>query len=259
MALLVSEINFKDSANNSIIRDTTTNSVITGATDLVLQPTGSVEFNNDINCNETSTFINIKTIHGSNNQDLTISSNVSQTPILLRSNTVTRMTLDNTSIVSSTMPFVTGSNPTLNTEFMNWNLFTNIQTYTPALTLSSNLVSVSYSARGGRYLQYGNMVWFTAFIILSGITTSGPGSVRISLPVATPNTGNNQSLTVGLYDNLNTSANVAVLFARIPDNATNYFVFDKKPDGTTASVSLLSSTDLTTTSSFVVTGNYYLF
>lgn len=258
MSLLVSEINFKDSANNSIIGDTTTNSVITGATDLVLQPLGSVNFNNDINCNETSTFINIKTIHGSNNQDVTISSNVSQTPILLQTNTVTCITLDNATIVSSTMPFVTGSNPTLNTSFMNWNLFTNIQSYTPNLTLSSGITSVGYSARGGRYLQYGNMVWFTAFIILSGIF-SGSGTVRISLPVATPNTGNNQSLTVGLYDDLNTFVDIAVLFARIPDNATNYFIFDKKTNGTTASVSNLSSSDLTNTSSFVVTGNYYLF
>lgn len=263
MALSVTNINFDDTSNNSIIQDIVgTNNVLIQSLsgNIVLQPTGSVEFNNNIDCNGTSNINNIAIINSSNNTDLTISSNTGQ-QINLQTSGTNRITLSSTAITSSALPICT-TIPSLNTQFMNQNLFTNIQTYNPAISVSTGNLSISYSSRGGRYIQYGNMVWFTCYLNLSNFSVlSGPGNLRISIPVTVPTNGFNQSLIVGYYTGLNTLQNIAMLYARIPDNATvtNYFIIDQKPDGTTASTSLLASNDITSSFSLVVTGNYYLF
>lgn len=263
MALSVTNINFDDISNNSIIQDVDgTNNVLIQSLNgnIVLQPTGSVEFNNNIDCNGTSNINNIAIIHSSNNTDLAISSNTGQ-QINLQTSGTNRITLSSTAITSSAMPICTAI-PTLNTQFMNQNLFTNIQTYTPAITLSAGVPTITYSSRGGRYIQYGNMVWFTCYLNLSNFSVlSGPGNIRVSIPVTVPTNGFNQSLIVGYYNGLNTLQNIALLYARIPDNATitNYFILDEKPDGPTASTSPLASGDISNSFSLVVTGNYYLF
>jgi hypothetical protein len=148
--------------------------------------------------------------------------------------------------------------PTLNTEFISLNTFTNIQTYTPAIQASSGTLTVAYTDRGGRWLQFGNLVWFSMFFILSSFTASSPGAtVRVTLPV---NKNNNiiHSFTIGLYSGLAGTTDVATVSAQVAGAPRAFFVLNKKATGTSTTFTNLLYQDIGQTFSIVVSGLYYI-
>lgn len=261
MSLILNNINFKDSAGSSIIQDSGSNNTITSPGNIVLSPSGNIEIANNLNVSNQN-FNNIAAISGVNNQDLEFTSQ-STFNVLLRSTTgtaATRINIGNTSVTTDTLPQCTAI-PSLNTEFMNWNQFTNILSYTPDVYGSSSQLACSYDSRGGRYVQFGNMVWFTMFANLTSFVSTDPtATIRISLPLTPPTGGIITSLSVGRYDNLNTSSNVAVLFAQISGGASrSYFILNKKTSGSSATLTSLLVSDIDQTFQIVVSGTYYLF
>lgn len=67
-----------------------------------------------------------------------------------------------------------------NNQLVNWNNFFK-DTFTPSLISTLSGESVAYSTRSGVFNRIGNMVFFLVRIVVSSITGSGGGSVRISL------------------------------------------------------------------------------
>lgn len=259
MAQLVNEVNFTQTGSNSYIQNTNPGTTIYSAGELTLKAsTTGVEFNQAIN--QSGSITNCINIDGEQNTDITFSSRGTQN-LLLRSGNVTRATINNAGNVATNVSAYCNVLPTLNTEFINYNTFVNIQTYTPAFQLSSGLVSVSYSDRGGRFLQFGNMVYFTCYVRLSALSYTVPtASVRITTPITPPNGGFITSLIVGWYDDLNSLSDVALLTAQISAGVPrSYFVFNKKSDNTSDNLSLLLVSEITSTFKVVVSGSYYLF
>ena len=261
MSLILNNINFRDSAGNSIIQDSGSNVSITSPGNIVLNPSGTIEIENNLNASSQN-FNNIAAISGVNNQNLEFTSQGSFS-VLLRTTTgtpTTRINVGNAGIITDSLPQC-ATLPSLNTEFMNWNQFTNVLSYTPDVYGSTSQLACSYSSRGGRYVQFGNMVWFTMFANLTSFVSTDPtATIRISLPITPPTGGIITSLSVGRYNNLNTSSNVAVLFAQISGGvARSFFILNKKTDGGSANLTSLLVSDIDQTFQIVVSGTYYLF
>jgi hypothetical protein len=257
MSLLVENINFKDTGNNSVILP---NATITANNNLILTSTsGAIQIPETINMN--SLFVqNCNELLGTNDADLILSSQSTQ-QVNFQTNLANRLSL-RTTIASTTMPIVSGTGiATLANEFCNWNNFTNIQSYTPEFQAADGLSGVTYAARGGRYLQVGNLVWFTCFIRMSSFTAPTPGATaRITLPVTAPNGLFVQSLTTGEYSGIDTAIDLATLSAQILGGVPRaFFVMNKKETSTSTSLVNLTFADLEQDFSIVVTGLYYLF
>ena len=259
MAQLVSSINFKDTSGNSVIQDSGSDLSITTPNNLILNPTGSVNLFNDLNCLSAAGLYGPTLIHSENNTDIVVSSSGSRS-LRLRTTGTNRITLSQTTGITFATPPECTTIPTLETEFMNWNNFTNIQSFTPALTVSTGTLTVVYGSRGGRYLQFGQMVWFTCFINCTTCSGTVPGAtLRISLPVNIPNNTANQSLTVGKFGNLITTAPNVNIYAMIPETVTSRLLLYYRVNATDGSTIPLTVGNVGNSFSIVVTGSYYLF
>jgi len=259
MAQLVSSVNFDDTGNNSIIEDNASNLSITTTGNLIFNPTGSVEFESTFNGTTSTTSIEgVTLIQGGNNNVLTLASRGTQS-FVLRTNSVNRITMSITPGISFNQVPTCNIIPTLNTEFQNWNNYTNVKSYTPVITSGNGIVTALFSSRGGRYIQYGNLVWFTAFVNCSTLSNTVPSAaLRISIPVALTTPGNIQSVTVGLYGGLKTTSDVANMYAQIA-GGLDYLVIVRKSLGTSPSTTILSIGECDSDFSIVLTGTYYLF
>lgn len=259
MAQLVSTINFKDTGNNSVIRDSGSDLLITAPSNLVFNPSGSINLLSDLNCQSQAAISGATLVHSENNTDIIVSSTGTRS-VLLRTNNTNRITLSQTTGITFATAPECSAIPTLPTEFMNWNSLTNIQSFTPALTVSAGTLTVVYGSRGGRYLQFGQMVWFTCFINCTTCSGTVPGAtLRISLPVTIPNNTANQSLTVGKFGNLVTTAPNVNIYAMIPETVTSRLLLYYRVNATDGSTIPLTVGNVGNLFSIVVTGSYYLF
>lgn len=262
MSLIVENIIFKDSAGNSSIQNTGSQVNINAPNNIVITATnGNIQIPENLNINSLS-ILNCNGLKSQNNTDIILSS-ISSQDFILRTSTTTRMTLFNSgSITTTTMPKCSVL-PTQNTEFINWNNFTNnnLQTYNPTITSSNGTITPTYSNRGGYYVQYGNLVWFSCFVICSSLSFSdSSSSIRISLPLTPPNGGFIQSLIVGNYGGLDNMQNIATISGQISGGVTrSYFILNKKETGTSTDLVSLKMSDTTNNFSVCVTGTYYLF
>jgi hypothetical protein len=263
MSLLVENINFKDSSGNSIIDGSGVINITAPNHIYLSSTTGNIEIPSS-SLNMSATIIaNCNSIKGTNNSDLLLTS-ISTVDVILRTNTTTRMTVQNSGGISFNNIPKCAPLPSLNTQFANWNQFTNtnLQSYTPEIQASTGtLLGVSYNSRGGRYLQFGNMVWFTSFINMASFVAGTPSAtIRITLPVTPPNGGFIHSLSVGEYSGIQNVRDVATISSQISGGIPrSYFILNKKELGTSTSLVSLTFQDIGQNFSIVVTGLYYLF
>jgi len=74
-------------------------------------------------------------------------------------------------------------------------------TWTPTLVRSGTQFDGTYNGQDGDYVKIGNLVQFSALIVVSGVTTSGDGNIQISgLPFAQNQGGYQQVVTLGFND-----------------------------------------------------------
>jgi hypothetical protein len=74
-------------------------------------------------------------------------------------------------------------------------------TWTPTLVRSGTQFDGTYNGQDGDYVKIGNLVQFSALIVVSGVTTSGDGNIQISgLPFTQNQGGYQQVVTLGFND-----------------------------------------------------------
>jgi hypothetical protein len=259
MAQLVENLIFKDVASNSSITNTGTNVTISSANNINFNCFGSINFNKDIDCS-TNTFENVVNINGQTNSDIVLSTQSGQSLNLRTNGTTNKLTIQSDGSITFNNVANCSVLPSLNTEFINFNTFTNIQSFSPSIQLSTGSLTVSYNERRGRYVRFGNLIYFTCYVKTNTLSGTDSGAdLRCTLPVNLPNGGFICPLVVGYYDNLNTITNVATICAQIDDDATSYFTFYKKVNGGSNGNIELNLGNTTNTFLFVVSGSYYLF
>lgn len=260
MAQLVETLLFKDTGTNSSIVNTGSSVLISSPNNIDFITSGSINFNNTIDCS-SNIIDNVVNMDSVTNTDITLSTQSTQTLNFRTAGTTNRLSVSSGGGIAFAVVPDCAVLPTLNTEFINFNTFTNIQTsYTPAIQVSSGVLTVTYNERRGRYIQFGNLVYFTAYVYTSNLLGTVPGAdVRCTLPVNLPNGGFICPLSVGYYTNLDTATNVATITAQIDDNATSYFTLYKKIDGAATGNVPLNVSNTTNTFLFIVSGAYYLF
>lgn len=264
MAQLVEKIYFKDTSGNSSIINTGFGITISSPNNVNLIVSGAINFNKNIDCSSNA-IENVVNMNNVNNSELVLST-VSTQNLNFKTAGSICLSIPSTGITSLSVVSNCSALPTLNTEFINFNTFTNIKSFTPVIQLSTNPTGsdINYSTQRGRYLQFGNLVYFTCYVKFWIIGFDNTANVRCTLPVNRPNGGYISPLIVGFYDNLNTSSNMAVLTAQIDSNATSYFTFYKKTTGSSTGNVPLEAVNINNIPPepeffFVVSGSYYLF
>jgi hypothetical protein len=127
-------------------------------------------------------------------------------------------------------------------QLINFNNFTNIQSYNPVLrdTLGNTLNSGNYIQRIGYYIQIGNLVWFQTRIQISaktGLGASGNG-IQITLPItASAITNLTQSVSVGSCTGMSTS--IVSVCANIPTGGQDFANFNIRSGSSSGTTDIL--------------------
>jgi hypothetical protein len=101
----------------------------------------------------------------------------------------------------------------------------NTGTWTPAITGSGGNPTISYTTQTGQYTQIGNVVFYTATIVISTIS-SGSGDARFSMPasvaVPTVGTANLSGVDVGASTvHINFAPVVSTSYGRLRETQDN--------------------------------------
>jgi hypothetical protein len=125
-----------------------------------------------------------------------------------------------------------------------------IGTWTPTLTLGGGSTGIAYTTRIGRYVRIGDLVMATCWIVLSS-KGSSTGAVAITgLPIASVNASDTYH-TMPAYFNGLTGASGAMM-PYIAPNGTSILIEYLG----TGMVTSLTDTNLTATSSIMLTATY---
>ena len=159
-------------------------------------------------------------------------------------------------------PPITSVSATAANQLVNWNNFTNIQTYTPVLSDSGGgVLTGPYLVRLGRYIQIGNLVWFQTRIVINskaGLNNSIANNVRISLPVNSLSLTNfRQSIAIGSAPPSGLLNSIVSITGFIPTGGgVNYVEFEIKYTSTPTVDRNLTVTDIDTDFSISFGGFY---
>lgn len=116
-------------------------------------------------------------------------------------------------------------------------------TFVPSITFGGGSTGLTYSSRGGTYTRIGNMVFCTAFVILSAKGSSTGDMVLTGLPYAATATLNSPgSVTM---DGVTSGVGDSFMSARVAASTNNVFLF-KHAAGIQARLTEADFTDTTT-------------
>lgn len=164
-----------------------------------------------------------------------------------------------TDIMSFGSPPICTTSASSANQFVNWNNFTNIQSYSPILRddAGNNLNSGNYTQRIGRYIQIGNLVWVQVRIQISAKTGLGVAgnTIQVTLPVNASSFANStQALSVGSCIGMNNS--IVSCCSNIPAGGADYTNFNIRTAASTGTADI-SVGDISTTFQIRFGGFYF--
>ena len=127
-------------------------------------------------------------------------------------------------------------------------------TFTVAFTGDSGAGSYGYSRSSGNYTKIGNKVYYSFYITLNAINSNASGNTLVTGLPFTSGSGNNfyQGGVIGYYANWN---GVTPSNALVDINNTRVYIYK---NNATTSITHSVPTDLTTSSSLIVSGHYHV-
>lgn len=130
--------------------------------------------------------------------------------------------------------------------------------WTPALAGSSvNPTSITYSFQVGEYIKVGNILFYSARVIVSALTIgSAAGQLQITgLPFTAVNATANDPIGSALVQNVTVNAGTLYIISRVTHNTTIVNLIEN--DNVAGAASTVQITSISATSDITVSGFYF--